>query len=472
MTEQFTRRAMLVLMADAFLLAACGGANPHAPSTVIAAPDLSSLHAASNAPAYYVDAVNGNDSANGRSPATAWKTLGKIHTVVLKPGDVVRLARGSVWTKQQILLDNGSAGSAIAPVIFEAYGTGAAPTISQPCALWDPYPPFQAIHITGSASYINILDLRIQDAGEIHGIVMTENTHHIVVAGTEILGCGEGITVDGSNQRLLSNDIHDIGAAGLGGGIGIGLMGTIHEVAWNRFTNCRVINKDGTDGGALEYYGRRFHNDGSETFDVSDNIRIHHNVIDNCYDFMECWGNVTNMLIAYNLYVNSDTEALEFHFDDSEHPTWTHECTYDVRIENNTFVPTVVANPGGWGVVGQLYDPKHLPDPAKSKIVLRNNIFVTNYKVTSENVLGNKFIHDHNIIQLLAGGAIGQAWTLDSTDRLADPIFMDAAGKDYRLAANSPAIGSGGTSGFAGNSVDLLGVVVSSVPDVGAYQRV
>ena len=52
---------------------------------------------------YYVDAVLGSDTNDGKSATTPWKTLGRVHDVVLKAGDVVHLARGSVWEHQQIL---------------------------------------------------------------------------------------------------------------------------------------------------------------------------------------------------------------------------------------------------------------------------------------------------------------------------------------------------------------------------------
>ena len=46
---------------------------------------------------YFLDSRNGNDRNNGQTPATAWKTLDKINSVTLKPGDKIFLARGSVF---------------------------------------------------------------------------------------------------------------------------------------------------------------------------------------------------------------------------------------------------------------------------------------------------------------------------------------------------------------------------------------
>ena len=121
---------------------------------------------------------------------------------------------------------------------------------------------------------------------------------------------------------MLSNSIHDIGSTGLGAGTAIGIVGSDLELGYNHIANCSIETASGADGGAIEYYGRSVDDNGNESFDLSDDIRIHHNVIETSYMFMEAYGNVTNMVIAYNLYVNAETEALEFHFDDSEHATY------------------------------------------------------------------------------------------------------------------------------------------------------
>ncbi|MGH6795867.1 MAG: putative Ig domain-containing protein [Methylocella sp.] len=44
--------------------------------------------------AYYVDDVNGNDSANGHTPGTAWKSVKKLNSAALGPNTSVRFKRG------------------------------------------------------------------------------------------------------------------------------------------------------------------------------------------------------------------------------------------------------------------------------------------------------------------------------------------------------------------------------------------
>ena len=427
--------------------------------------------------AYYVDANLGNDSNNGTSAATAWKTLGAIHNKVLGPGDVVYLARGSVWTNQQILLDNNSAGSAQMPVVFEAYGTGAAPTISAPYALWstptDPI-PFTGVVFGPGSSYITVLDLLIQNVANDQGAVsMDENSNNLIFAGNEISVAGTGITLNGQHQKMISNNIHDIGSSGGSSGICVGVVGKDLEIGWNRLERCVVQTADGPDGGAFEFFG--YQSDVGFNY-VSDDIRIHHNQIDSCYDFMESYGVVTNELIAYNTYTNSNIEALEFHFDHGWGDTESHVLSYDVRIENNTFMPTLTSNPGGWGTIGLLMDSNtaNNSDPTQSHISFRNNIFVTNYKIIANGAPESSVTHDHNIFWFSGSGAFDDSGNINvtSTEKLANPLFVDAdyASLDLDLQSGSPAIGAGVNLGYA-EDIAQTAVPTTSAPDIGAYQH-
>jgi Putative Ig domain len=75
--------------------------------------------------AYYVDDINGNDSAGGHTPATAWKTLTKVNSAVLAPNTSVRFKRGGTW-RGQLKIRSGSPAGAI---YYDAYGTGTNPTL-------------------------------------------------------------------------------------------------------------------------------------------------------------------------------------------------------------------------------------------------------------------------------------------------------------------------------------------------------
>jgi hypothetical protein len=445
--------------------------------------DLSGYRSKSNAPAFYIDAVSGVDTADGRSPATAWKTLDRLHQQKLIPGDVVRLARGSVWTQQDILLDNGSSGSATAPVIFEAYGVGDRPTIRDPRALWAKATPFSAIAVGSGSAYITILDLRVEN----QGITLDANSHHIVIGNIEATQCAVGIGVHGEHQKVLGCYVHDgIMAVDTGnpdvdwGANGVGIVGHDIEVGWNRFVNCTAASKSfGQDGGAIEFFGwEPSKTDPNGWHYVSEDIRIHHNTASNCNGFIEANGNAQRMTLAYNLYSNSIAEAIELHmepvtFTPTTGPAETVVLTYqDVRIENNTFVYKG-SNPVGWGMMGMLVDWNRLPDPNQNKVSFCNNVVATTGNVLAFiNPLGTNFIHDHNLFQFYGNGSFSLksgVWILSASEKTADIQFADASHDDYRLLATSPAVDTGAPALCA---VDLLGwaIPTGKAPDMGAYE--
>ena len=81
---------------------------------------------------YYVSSSAGNDGNSGTSAASPWKTLGSVstsgtHASLIVPGTTVLLARGDVWREALIPAGSGSSGS---PIVFDAYGSGAAPEIT------------------------------------------------------------------------------------------------------------------------------------------------------------------------------------------------------------------------------------------------------------------------------------------------------------------------------------------------------
>lgn len=75
---------------------------------------------------YHLDATSGNDSADGLSPRTAWRSLEKFNATLFQPGDVIRFRCGQRWTGQ--LRPQGS-GTAENPITIGSDGEGALPLI-------------------------------------------------------------------------------------------------------------------------------------------------------------------------------------------------------------------------------------------------------------------------------------------------------------------------------------------------------
>jgi hypothetical protein len=75
----------------------------------------------------HVDARDGNDSADGLTPATAWKSFRNANGRDFKPGDALLLKRGCEWEEGLAPAGNGSATKWIT---IGAYGTGRRPVIN------------------------------------------------------------------------------------------------------------------------------------------------------------------------------------------------------------------------------------------------------------------------------------------------------------------------------------------------------
>ena len=75
---------------------------------------------------YYVDATSGNDSNNGTSTSTAWKTINKLNTSSFVPGDVIRFKSGETFPGSLVISSSGSSRN---PIIYDRYGNGALPIL-------------------------------------------------------------------------------------------------------------------------------------------------------------------------------------------------------------------------------------------------------------------------------------------------------------------------------------------------------
>ncbi|WP_084128343.1 cadherin-like beta sandwich domain-containing protein [Demequina sp. NBRC 110055] len=125
--------------------------------------------AAGSGSTYYVDADGGDDTADGTSPATAWRSLEKVNATTFAPGDVIRLESGDTWTGQ--LWPQGS-GTSDDPITIASYGDGAKPALRGQGEVGDVVRLFNQQHwiiseldvsnatVSGSPSGSDLKDLR------------------------------------------------------------------------------------------------------------------------------------------------------------------------------------------------------------------------------------------------------------------------------------------------------------------------
>ena len=71
---------------------------------------------------YYIDNINGNDAADGKSSAAAWQSLSKVNHTIFSGGDSILFNTIGAWTGTLHPKGSGSAGN---PVVISSYGGGA-----------------------------------------------------------------------------------------------------------------------------------------------------------------------------------------------------------------------------------------------------------------------------------------------------------------------------------------------------------
>jgi hypothetical protein len=74
---------------------------------------------------FYVDSVKGQDRSDGRAPDRAWRSLERVNTAPLQPGDTVRFRCGGQWRGSLL----PASGDETAPVTYASYGEGEKPLL-------------------------------------------------------------------------------------------------------------------------------------------------------------------------------------------------------------------------------------------------------------------------------------------------------------------------------------------------------
>jgi hypothetical protein len=92
--------------------------------TLFAAAASLLFSAGLNAATYYVS-PDGDDSSNGTSSSSAWKTISKVNSMALSPGTTILFEGGRTFNGS-IYLDNNDGNDPSNNVVFSSYGTGKA----------------------------------------------------------------------------------------------------------------------------------------------------------------------------------------------------------------------------------------------------------------------------------------------------------------------------------------------------------
>ncbi len=253
-----------------------------------------------------------------------------------------------------------------------------------------------------------------------------------------------GITGNGDNVVWYGNHIHDVqGSSGECHGVYIDGDGS-YDIAYNNIHDIRSGN------------GFQVYVNGGNGSDMANNISLHHNLI---HDVSKHGINIAdnmrnNLQVWNNIVYNAQYAALRFNTN----------TLHGAKIYNNTFFNTNLASNTAYGAITNDWN---LP---VGSIDLENNIFYvashTPYNSGSNGVPANAGTIARNLWFNGSGST-----QFDSAPIVLDPQFMNAAGADFHLQTQSPAIGNGSASVLAlvSNDYDLL--TPRTVPfDIGALQ--
>jgi len=423
---------------------------------------------------FHVDSKNGQDSNTGLSEHAAWRSLERVNTAELKPGDIVRFKCGGVWRGS---LEPVS-GDEQAPVTYTSYGEGPKPLIlgSRPRSrpedwgkidenTWATHPREGAVADPLSVDVGNLIfdhgakcgwkkwsvaDLEepydyyydgaswrvflrcpanpatvhesIECAMKRH-VINQANTHHVIYDGLAVMyGAAHGFGGGNTHHLVIRNcDLGYIGGAHhitrsdgrpVRYGNAIEFWGAAHD---NLVENCRI----------WEVYDAALTNQGRAPSSKQVNITYRNNVIWNCEYSFEYWNHpetalTRNIRFVNNTCVNAGT-------------VWSHAQRPDPNGSHLMFYSNTAATSGievkynvfchatEWG---SRYSSgwKVLPD-------LDHNLWFSNEGVMT-NWFGAK-IGSFQVYRKTTG--------LDAHSQFADPRFVDARSGDYRLSPDSPA---------------------------------
>ena len=435
---------------------------------------------------YYLDSVSGDDSAEGLSPATAWRSLDKLNYTVSAPGSVILFRAGQVFRGSL----RPSSGTSAKRLTYGGFGEGERPILQNSVDLssvsgwalsesgvWKAKATFNNdignIIFNGSQSAVRKWSrtelsaqgdyyydqfwktLRVestQNPAELYGSIEAAITEHIV---------------DQSNLSYASfTGLHLRygGAHGFGGGKTTGLE--ILDCEFSFIGGGYLYSQDGVPvryGNGIEFWG-----------DASDNL-VEDCYIHDIYDTGVTNQNHTTTAVQKNItYRNNIIEncaLASFEF-------WNRPAGSSmsgVVFENNTSV-----NPGGgWGAQRPDLHGSHVSvfgnQSALDNIIIRNNIFYGGnliYFLDQGTWNATEVTADYNCLFPVQDGDYDYLYvvwddnSIDTSEKYsagdlaelvsasgrevnsvsADPLFTVGA-FPYNLSAGSPASGMG-ASGF------------------------
>lgn len=371
---------------------------------------------------YFVDSVNGVDTADGTSDTTPWATLGRVSAANPQPGDTVKIALGSSFSATRLFW-SGLSGK---PVTIETYGTGAAP-------LFTGNTTYGAIELHGNWVTLDGVETTGATGQPPRGGVVVYG-EDCIVQNCESYGNTAGFVQapTGARVQFLSCNSHDnvewvgSGSDDDAGANGFVLLGDGAKILHPITSGNHAASPDyGTDGSAFETYNAtnveigwgtctdewEMFEAGKDSGKTSSNIHIH------------------DTLFAQDSSLTGAT-GWWVHGDDNFGPVT------DVLIENCTIV---LSETDGHAFGNQM----------GAGVTVRNNIIIASDDTSDGGITDESNVY----VGFTPSFDLGTG-SIEVTD-VAAMNFADSATGDYTLTSESPAVDIGvdvtSTEDLAGN---------------------
>ena len=326
---------------------------------------------ASPAAEYFV-AAEGADADSG-SRERPWKTLAKLDSYDLSPGDVVRFRAGDRFTGGFRVTASGRRD---APITFTRYGSGPPPRLTSPKFA---SPLFgSVIRIEGDYVVVERLlfedtpqapddpqNLSDKDVYRTGAVFIDDASEGAVVSDSEFLNTPLAVRVRGRGARITRNYVHDCARyleAPYWGPIAFFIGGPDTEISYNLIENMIVRGgRFGADGGAFEI-DDGINPGGPGEGSAADNVSIHHNISFGNAGFVEVEGSSYEKLVITHNFSDDYKWFVSF------------KGCFDCRVENNVAMRT---KPRIGDAGHRFFD-----FPSGERYVVGNNILVTGSGVT------------------------------------------------------------------------------------------
>ena len=462
-----------------------------------------------SAATYYVK-NGGDDSADGLTDATAWKTISKVNSETFSPADTICFKRGDTWRipiDAQLIPRSGSSAGYIT---YSAYDKGPKPLFLGSVEKNSP----SDWTLTGTPNiWATANNSFILDIGNI--IFNNEKSCGHKVWNSSSLKSQGDFYYDGANERLLLysaanpaayySDIEcavkkhivavvdksyvTISNLDLRYGAAHGIQG--RNTSYITIQDCDISYiGGGHQKTQIRRRGRKRHvryGNAIELWESAHDILVQRNRIRQIYDnaITNQSGNERgisqyNINFRYNVIWNTEIPYVYF----TQNPA---TVVHDIYVENNTIVNTgygwshtEAPRPRAWalkfwGTMGTvsnfyvrnniIYESKNLclsmNNPQPGKIMFNYNCW---YKAS-----GNMIKYGRSAYSMADFPAYQANTGQDANSIAADPAFVDLAGGNYKLQDSSPCIDKGLDIGLT-QDFNYNPIVPPCLPDIGAFE--